>query len=676
MKPKSARMGAPAAAPANACEQVWEDFRPYAEGELQGPARQAMEKHLAGCATCQQEFATYRRFHGYMDRTLGARAIPADFDQRAETVLRNTPASTDLPPEAQMDDAGEPVGVGAEGEEEGELVEAGVPLAMRMGGAPWWVVSVALHALVLAFAALVYQTLQDDRLADIITVTKLEKPAEQKLEEKEKEKDLDLLKSDVEVKPTDPTSNDQSNITVPEEILKQAELSDHFETPNEMDDHTARGNPDSTTFQSQSEDEPGGGGTDGPVMDSVIGVGGGGTPGTGGGFGGGEGTGVGTGKGSGSGSFGQRGGGGRKLLVARHGGSKLTESAVDKALEWLAKHQEPDGHWDCNKYEAKADPRTAGINGDAAVTGFALLAFLGAGHTEKVGKYRDTVKRGVQWLIKELNDREKTAGAGRWCSNYGSNYTQGVAALALAEAAGMSRNAETKVAAQKAIDGVVAGQIKTGHSDYQAWDYQPGGMTNDTSVTGWNIMALKSAKIAGLHLDMNAFDGAMNWIRAGQKLDDAPKGDGAAEYWEGGKMCYRGGIPCATPGQGSTAVMAAAALTRVFVGGDKMTDPGVAGPCNLMKKELPSKNEATFNLYYWYYATLLMFQKGGDHWKSWNEAMKPALVETQRRDGDFEGSWNPYFTEATGFIYGGRVQSTALGALCLEVYYRYLPVHK
>src|ERR1051326_8915763 len=90
-------------------------------------------------------------------------------------------------------------------------------------------------------------------------------------------------------------------------------------------------------------------------MEDMIGVGGAASKGTGGGFGGGDGTGIGVQSGAGRGSFGQRGGGGRKLMVKRHGGSKATENAVDKALEWLAYHQEPDGHWDTKKYGAGAN---------------------------------------------------------------------------------------------------------------------------------------------------------------------------------------------------------------------------------------------------------------------------------------------------------------------------------
>jgi hypothetical protein len=311
------------------------------------------------------------------------------------------------------------------------------------------------------------------------------------------------------------------------------------------------------------------------------------------------------------------------------------------------------------------------------MTGYALLAFLGAGHTNKIGKYKDNVRRGLEWMITTLDQTEKANGRGRYCNNHGSNYTQGVAGLALAEAAAMCRDPRVSDAAQRAIDGVVFGQRKKGQSEYEAWGYAPNAGINDTSVTGWNVMAIKSAKVAGLHVDPASYDGAMRWINAGQELENAPQGDAA--YWEGGMMWYQGTAdPKNRHGHKNMALTSAASLTRLLVGGEKPTSAGVAGPANLMHKpeNLPTTNVARFNLYYWYYGTLTMFQVGGDHWKVWNEAMKPALLNTQRKDGDFDGSWDPLYTEAQGHIYGGRVMSTALGAMCLEVYYRYLPIYR
>jgi hypothetical protein len=86
--------------------------------------------------------------------------------------------------------------------------------------------------------------------------------------------------------------------------------------------------------------------------------------------------------------------------------------------------------------------------------------------------------------------------------------------------------------------------------------------------------------------------------------------------------------------------------------------------------ELPGDGEP--NLYYWYYATWGMYQLQGNHWRRWNDALVKELVARQRPDGNAAGSWDP--DDAWGG-HGGRVYSTAMGALCLEVYYRFLPLY-
>ena len=109
-------------------------------------------------------------------------------------------------------------------------------------------------------------------------------------------------------------------------------------------------------------------------------------------------------------------------------------------------------------------------------------------------------------------------------------------------------------------------------------------------------------------------------------------------------------------------------LGRLFCG---FPPNELIGGADLLRNNVPSWGSKDF--YYWYYATLVMFQMGGDHWKAWNNALRPTLVNNQRKGGPEDGSWDP-----AGDKYGdaGRVYSTAIGALCLEVYYRYLPIHR
>lgn len=620
------------------CDTAPQRFREYLEGDLTMNEARMMDLHLGECEFCEQGLAEYKQMFNLIDNTLGSEQIGSDFDRRSEERLSNTPEGVELPPHVEPGEEEEYLNEPEEefvGAPEGGFLEA---LRLRFGAMPWWIISGAFHTLLILLVTLIGMAILRSDTKDVVIVTDLAKQKE--AEEIEEIKKRDVFKNPVEVE-TEEIVTEQTPIFTHEEV----EVSDVAETDNDAEV--------SDTFGENGISDVFLGGT-GTV--AALGLGGGG-----------------------GGAFGRpTGKGGRLRRAIRGGGSRATESAVDKALEWLARHQEADGSWDAIKYEGKQDARVTGINGNAAVTGYAILAFLGAGHTNKIGKYKDNVRRGIDWMIKKLNEHETKQAPGRYCNNHGSNYTQGVAGLALAEAAAMCRDARIKEAAQRAIDGVVFGQRKHGDSDWEAWGYAPKSGSNDTSVTGWNVMAIKSARVAGLKVDPAAFEGAMNWINAGQELEGAPQG-GDAQYWEGGMMWYQGNAkPQRRGGHKNMALTSAAALTRLLVGGEKPDTAGVAGPCNLMKKKehLPTENRNKFNLYYWYYGTLCMFQAGGETWKTWNDAMKPALINTQRKDGDFDGSWDPLFTQAQGHIYGGRVMSTALGAMCLEVYYRYLPLYR
>ncbi|MCZ7646400.1 MAG: zf-HC2 domain-containing protein [Planctomycetota bacterium] len=620
------------------CAEAVEQVRPYLDGELPPSQAAAFLEHLHSCPGCKAEFDSRKEVFSLLGQTYSAKRISDSFDNLANKrllTMRNTPTGPQAVPagakriaipvrQTEQEQADEPEAVAAPAP---SLFDA---LNARLGAAPWWIVSGAFHALLLLLITLIGAALLRARSDEVVIVTDLQRQEEPP--EEEKPRPRDVFKQPVEFESTEVTA--ETPIVTHEEV----EIADHVETANEADLSETRGE------DGMSDVFLGGTGTV-----AALGLGGGG-----------------------GGAFGRpNGSGGRLRRAIQGGGGKATESAVDKALEWLARHQEPDGSWDSRKHECQDGLRAhAQSISNVGCTGFAILAFLGAGHTDRVGKYKQNVKMGLQWLIGELGEKN------RWSDGHQSNYSHGVAALALAEAAAMCRSPEIKKAAQQAADGVTEGQIKDGESEYQAWDYQPKSRVNDTSVTGWNVMALKSAKIAGLRIEPASLEGALRWIHAAQDLKGAPAG-GDAAYWEGGLVWYRGTLD-QPGGHQNMALASIGALTRLFVAAEGPDSAGVAGPCNLMLKHLPAKYPSGYdagdqngNLYYWYYATLVAFQKGGDHWAQWNEAMKKTLLNAQRKDGDFDGSWDPQWP-----CFGGRVMTTALGAMCLEVYYRYLPLYR
>ena len=529
------------------------------------------------------------------------------------------------------------------------------------GHTPWWIVSILLHALVITLAGLMSMAIELGEAEEaIIMVTELaQRPEISEMVEKPKAESQNVLESKHDTPPTDPTSKEASDIVVPPDILEKAELGDHFETinPDRPDTQSAFGNPDAHMFHSVkgNDDAAGGGGVGGTGLEDLIGVGGAASAGTGGGWGGGNGTGTGVDNGGGHGSFGQRNGGGRRLMVKRHGGSKATESGVDGALRWLAYHQEADGHWDAKKYGA--DQKT-----DTAVTGLALLAFLGAGHTEKVGEYKGNVQRALAW-IKSKQDADgmiwDTTDA---IGHRGKGYPCAICTLALAEAAGMANVPDTRAAARKAIDYATDKHQCGEGSDKVGWRYNAK-QEGDLSVSGWFVMALKSAKVAGIAVDPSSLEGAIKFLDMCEKKEDGVAGSGyapASRYLYEPKPDSHGGARMCAIGN----------LSRQFLGWKK-EDLQSSVEYFVKKGGLPKwgGNGETVDLYYWYYGTLCVFQQGGDLWTQWNDSMKEALVTNQCKQGDEAGSWNPVGAYSTEW---GRVGQTALSCLCLEVYYRYL----
>ena len=608
------------------CQAAAELVCDYAENKLPARERKLMSEHVRVCRACHDAVTRYSEVADLM--RISARIRTGE----KEPVGAAWPG-------VQFDVAPAPSGA-----------------LSRLGSAPWWFVSLALHLLVILLASLISMSIELPKTDDgVIMVTELQaRPDSQREKEEQKKPELRDALENHGVAAIDPTSKEASDVVVPPDILAKAELSDHFETinPDLPDTHSALGNPDAKSFHSIQGNTgvAGGGGTSGMSMEDVIGVGGAASKGSGGGFGGGDGTGIGIGKGAGAGSFGQRNGAGRRLLVKRNGGNRATESAVNKALEWLAYHQEPDGHWDIKKYEGGGSV-AGGIAGDCGVSAIATLAFLGAGHTSKIGNYKDNVKLAVDWLIKQQQGDGNFGNS----DHYGPEYNSALSTLALAENFAMTKDPVCGDAAQKGIDYVEKIQNEAG-----GWAHSNGGYRS-TSVVGWAVMALKSAKIAGLKTKPESFERALKYF------DKAAEKD-ADGYW--GKVYYNENRGLSYNKQITTTAVGMVCLE--FMGQGHETEQQAElivqhPPEWKVNTDIESDNPQNF--YHWYYSTLGLFQHGGDLWKKWNAGLIQALVPNQRKDGDMNGSWNP----CTGWdAAGGRVYTTAMGALCLEVYYRYL----
>ncbi len=201
--------------------------------------------------------------------------------------------------------------------------------------------------------------------------------------------------------------------------------------------------------------------------------------------------------------------GGRKRRRAK-GGSGMTENAVELGLKWLADHQDVNGQgmWDCDEF-SKHDPADDKCDGpgkalyDPGVTGLSILAFLGAGYTDRGTKRDNPYAKNVRMALRYLSTIQDDDGCFGPRNNQHFVYNHSIAALAMCEAWAMTRNPRYKKPAQDGLN-----FISTARNPYLAWRYgvRPG--DNDTSVTGWMVMALKSGKFGGLDIDPDAFEGA------------------------------------------------------------------------------------------------------------------------------------------------------------------------
>ena len=320
-------------------------------------------------------------------------------------------------------------------------------------------------------------------------------------------------------------------------------------------------------------------------------------------------------------------------VIKQLGGSDATEKAIIAAIEWLSKVQEKDGRWDTRKYQAETDYDVGG-------TALALLCYYGWGaRHDQPGKYQENVKAALQWLMSQ--QREDGSLARR-----GMMYSHAIGAIALCEAYGITKDEKIKSAALAAIKYTINAQ----HQQRGGWRYSPG-QDSDTSVTGWQVMALHSARMAGIELPEKPFDLARKW------LDFAGGGE------HGGLYGYQ------SPTDISRAMVATGMFCRQL---DLVppSNPKMIESAELMKRYPIRDNNP--DLYYIYYGTLALYQHQGSIWQEWNNNLKRILPEIQVKTGNLAGSWNLSRSNTKG---GGRIASTTLAILSLEVYYRILPMY-
>lgn len=321
--------------------------------------------------------------------------------------------------------------------------------------------------------------------------------------------------------------------------------------------------------------------------------------------------------------------------------------SVNLSLQWLQRNQEADGSWSVERhgggretYTLGENRRGAGMNADTGMTGLAILAFAGAGHDHTQGPYRDTIGNAIAYLIENQRTNGDLSGE---ASLFAAMYCHGMAGLALTELLAFTGDERLRGAVEQAVQFTIQSQDPNTGS----WRYAAGDGQGDMSQFGWQVMLLTTAELSGIKTPETTKFRMLRFI------------DQMSSGHDGGLARYqRGHRPSRT-------MTAESMVCRQLLGIDVPVSAEREG-FDYVAQDRPGQGKA--NLYYWYYASLAQLQYRAPGWKTWVSDMETQLRQRQRTAGDQAGSWD---SDTVWGGYGGRVYATALGALCLEVFYRY-----
>jgi hypothetical protein len=307
------------------------------------------------------------------------------------------------------------------------------------------------------------------------------------------------------------------------------------------------------------------------------------------------------------------------------------EHSVDQALQFLVNLQEPDGSWLAHGEKSPA------------VTALGLMAFLSAGHVPGEGPHGESVARGVRWIVKVQQPDGLFAGDGGL-----EMYHHGICTLLLAEVCGMTDRLladELKPALEKAVRLILQAQ-RTGPGPYRGgWRYRPDSTDADTSITGWQLLALRAARNVGCDVPAERIEQAIGFLLRCR--------DGRS-----GAFCYQ---PGARPTMACTGT---GTLALELCGKDRHHAHEALMGGGYLLKNPPRWNEEHF-FYTAYYCAQAMFQLGGNYWDFYRPRLRAVLLDHQQPGGGWVGTDNI-----------GPTYCTAMAVLALTVEYRLLPIYQ
>lgn len=342
-------------------------------------------------------------------------------------------------------------------------------------------------------------------------------------------------------------------------------------------------------------------------------------------------------------------------------GSDDARQAIRRGLDWLKRVQLSDGRWEL--HQGYPDAGSPTIRCDTGATGLALVALLGEGHTHRHGDFADVVARGLNWL-KEIQDRA-TGDLHDMRYEEGRQpavYAHSLATIALCEALALTGDDDLREPAQRAVGYLLRSQ----HPEQGGWKYRPifRESNGDLSVTGWALMALHTARMAGIDVPYEDFQ------KAAAFLDSVQEEGGARYKYE----------PLHPSNRVTSALTAEGLLCRQWLGWPKNHPAQLDGVEYILSEAFQPQWNSRRNVYAWYYTAQTLHNRGGDDWNRWYRPTRDLIVKHQVKSGGpkVRGSWHPTQPAGVGEEYGdkaGRLYITTMCLLILETPTRHAPIY-
>ena len=311
-----------------------------------------------------------------------------------------------------------------------------------------------------------------------------------------------------------------------------------------------------------------------------------------------------------------------------------TEVVIKGAIKWLAAKQQPNGSWTTGR----------GNEHPVAMTGYTLICFMSAGHLPGEGEYGKNVTRGMNYLLSCVR-------ADGYITNGGESnmYNHGIAAIALAELYGQTRDPKLKQKLDLAIKLIVNCQNQQG-----GWRYRPAIVDGDISVTVLQLVAARAALNSGIEVPQSTIDKGVSFV----------------------KSCYdkrSGGFTYQPRGNPPGFARTAAAIYSLQVCGKYDEAEVKTGADYLLNK--PATTTGEWYTYGNFYAAPAMYMVGGKGWETWYARLKKSLIEDAgskfKKEGPDMNYWEPFDGQGVGPVYATAVYTTILA-----MPYHYIPLYQ